>query len=79
MAQEARERTEAVEQRQTIERRQKELELKRLVLNARIAALTKELQGEEAQVAELMEQEKLRLEAISLDRAEMAKLRRADA
>ena len=68
----------AMEQDQEIERRRRELELKRQVLEARIAALRSEFRMEEERHERLLGDEGRHRERLAEDRQEMARSRQAD-
>lgn len=72
LAQEARERAEALGRLQEIERKQRELERKRRALEAQIALLQVEFQAEEEEMSRLIAQEQAREAQLLQDQAEMA-------
>jgi circadian clock protein KaiC len=79
LAQESAERIERLERRQEIERRERDLEHRRALLEAQIAALHQEFKAHEAETLALIERERRR-EAQGLeDQASMASSRSADA
>ncbi len=77
-SQEAREKAAAVLRQQKVDEKQRELERKREALEARIAALRKELEAEEEESKRIIGQEQLREETIRQDRERMGASRRAD-
>jgi circadian clock protein KaiC len=78
-AQEAKEREEALARQQEIERKRRNLERQRRAVEAQIAALQAEFETQEEEIASLVRQEEQREAALLEDRAEMARLRQADA
>ncbi len=76
-AQEARGRAAAVARAQEIERRQRELERKREVMEARIAAIRREFEAEE-EAKRVIGQERRREELLRQDREQMAASRHAN-
>jgi circadian clock protein KaiC len=79
VAQEARERAEALARQQETERRGSDLERKRRVMEARIAALHAEFEAEAGDVERAIDRDKLRENRIADDRASMARSRKASA
>jgi len=77
-AQEAKEKAETVLQRSDLDRKLREQERKRQALEARIEALRAEFAAESEELEVLSSEEKKRQRAISDDRADMARRRRAD-
>ncbi|HJX28331.1 MAG TPA: circadian clock protein KaiC [Thermoanaerobaculia bacterium] len=77
LAQEARERAEAMERRQEVERQQRDLERRRQMLDARIAALQLEFEAEEEEIRKRLFQAEAREARLQDDRIEMARKRRA--
>jgi circadian clock protein KaiC len=77
-AQEAAEKAADVHRREEIEGRQRELERKREALEARIVALRKEFEAEEAEANRLIGQQESRAQILREDRERMSKSRRAD-
>jgi circadian clock protein KaiC len=75
LAQEARERAEALREQQQLEERRKEFSAKRSVLESQIASLRSELSTGEAEVARLTRQRNERQQRLALDREEMGKKR----
>jgi circadian clock protein KaiC len=75
LAQEARERAEALREQQQLEERRKEFSAKRNVLESHIASLRSELSTGEAEVARLTRQRNERQQRLALDREEMGKRR----
>lgn len=78
IAQEAKERADALARRQEIERRRRDLERKRSVLEARIAALRTEFEAEKEGIEQHLVQERAQEQRRAQDRAEMAQSRRAN-
>jgi circadian clock protein KaiC len=78
MAQEARERAAVLEREQELERRALELERKRKVVDAQIAALQGEFEFEEAEMKRLVAQEEARKRRAAQERAEVAAVRQSD-
>jgi circadian clock protein KaiC len=78
LAQEAREKAQALEHRQEVARRRRELERKRQALEAQVAALRAEVEAQEEELLTLGRQEADRREVFSYDRSEMARLRHAE-
>jgi circadian clock protein KaiC len=70
-AQEAQERAEAVNLQQELERRRKTLE-------ARMAVLREEFEAEEEEIKKGIERDRLRQQALSHEREEIARIRKAD-
>jgi circadian clock protein KaiC len=79
LAQEAREQAAALGRQQTIERRRRELERKRLALDAEIAAQREQFQAEEEELRLLIAEEEAAAERVREARTEMGRSRRADA
>lgn len=79
LAQEAAEHAERLERRQEIERHQRDLEQRRTLLAAQIAALQQEYQAREAETIALIEREQRREARSREEQASMASSRRADA
>ncbi len=77
--QEAREREEALARQQDVERRLREIERRRKVREARIAALQAESEAEEEEMKRIALEEKLRNTTLVRQREEIALLRKADA
>jgi circadian clock protein KaiC len=78
LSQEAREKAAALQTRQNVEARQRDLERKREALEARIAALRKDFEAEQEEATRIIEQEAIRAEAVLADRKRMARSRKAD-
>lgn len=78
-SQEARERAAAVRRRQEAEGKARERARKQEALEARITALRKEFEAEEAEAARLAAQDEAREEELADDREAMARTRQADA
>ena len=78
IAREAEEKAEEMKHRRKTKRKKVNLANKRKALEARIAALRAEHQAEEAEVRELVDQEKTRQRLASEMRGEMARSRKAD-
>jgi circadian clock protein KaiC len=79
LAQEAAERAEAASQRQAIERRRRELERHRELVVAQIAAMRAELEADEEEMRQTADQEQKQEMEMTRERADMARLRHADA
>jgi circadian clock protein KaiC len=75
VAQEARERAEALREQQQLEEKRKEFSAKRNLLESQIAALRSALSSGEAEVARLTRQRNERQHRVALDREEMGKIR----
>lgn len=78
MAQESRERADALVRRQSIERRQRELQQKQKAVEAQIAALRRDFEQYEAEMQLLILQEQGSEGSLERDRQEMASSRRSD-
>jgi circadian clock protein KaiC len=78
LAQQAREKAEALMRDQAIERRRRELERKRMEVQARIAALQAEFQADEDELERVITQERAIRDRLANDRTEMARSRKAD-
>ena len=79
LAQEAQERAAAMERQQEVERQQRDLERRRQVLDARIAALRLEFEAEEEEIRKRLLQAEARETRLQDDRIDMARKRRAAA
>jgi circadian clock protein KaiC len=79
VAQEARERAEHVSLDEEAERQQLALECKRAALEGQIAALRAEFSAEEATIARIFSQDKLREASLASDKVEMGRSRQHDA
>jgi circadian clock protein KaiC len=77
-AQQAQERAAGIERAQAVTLKRLEMEHKRKVIQAQIAALQAEFQADEAEFKRLVAQEEERTRAAAQDRGEMAKIRQAD-
>lgn len=77
-AREAKEKAEALERMQEIDRKQLELGQRRHLLNARIAAMRSEFEAEEREVKRLIEQSLSREELLSQVNEDMARIRGTD-
>ncbi len=77
-AQEARDQEEAAIRRQEVERKQRELARKEKLFEAQIAALRAEFDAEREEVLKVVAQEKIREEALSEQRVNIARMRQAD-
>jgi circadian clock protein KaiC len=75
LAQEARERAEALRDQQQLEEKRKEFSVRRNVLESQIAALRSELSAGETESARLTRQRSERQQRLVLDREEMGKIR----
>jgi circadian clock protein KaiC len=78
LTQEARERAAAVQRKEQVEAKQRELERKRDALEARIAALRKEFEAEQEESKRIIGQERARADVLVADRERMGKRRRTD-
>jgi circadian clock protein KaiC len=78
VAQEARERAEHVSLNEEAERQQLALECKRAALEGQIAALRAEFSAEEATIARIFSQDKLREASLASDKVEMGRSRQHD-
>lgn len=78
LAQEARENAAAMTRQQEIERRQRDLERKRLAQEARIAAMRAQFEAEQDELQVLIAQEEAAVETAQRDRGLMARSRKAD-
>jgi len=78
LSQEARERAAALSREQQMEARQRERERKREALEARIAAMRKEFEAEDAEAARLVDQDRSREQELGLDREAMGRSRQSD-
>ena len=78
-SQEAREKAAALRRQQEIDAKQRELDRKREALEARIVALRKEFEAEEAESNRLLHDERAREEVTRLDRERIGVRRQADA
>lgn len=78
IAQEARETAETLERRQTIERKQRELERREKVVEAQIAVLRSEFEIEQEELQRIAAQEKLHEEILVRSTLEISKARKAD-
>ncbi len=77
LAQEAKERAAALAEEQEKQRRQEQMNLRRLNLQAQIAALQAELAAAEKQIEVVVQDDEIREQQIKQDRAEIAKSRSA--
>ncbi len=77
-AEEARERAEATQRAQEIARRECDLDRRRQVVEAQIATLRAEIEGQEAEILAIRQQERDRATELDRDRKEQARLRHAD-
>jgi len=77
VAQEAKERAAALAEEQENQRRQREMKLKRLNLEAQIATLQAELASAEKRIEEVVQEDEVRVQQVKQDRAELAKSRGA--
>ena len=76
--QEAKDLAEALDCQQLIEMRQRDIERKKLAIEAQILALNTQFESEKDDLTRLINKEKLRNETLLLDRLAMAKLKQAD-
>jgi len=77
-AQEAKERTAEAEALGAMERKRREIERKRVVAEAQIAALRAQMEADEEEIRKIGQEEQHRLTSLSDQQAEMGRLRRAD-
>ena len=77
--QEAKDIAEALDCQQQIELRQRDIERKKLAIEAQILALNTQFEAEKDDLIRLISREKLRNDTLSMDRLAMAKLKQADA
>jgi circadian clock protein KaiC len=75
---EAKEEAEAIRRKQKIEQKLREIERRRKVREAQIAALQAESEAEEEEAKRISSEEKMRETALAEYREEMARLRKAD-
>jgi circadian clock protein KaiC len=78
LAQEARERADKINRELEIESKQRAFNRKRAALEAQIAALRAEFEGEAAEMAKVLKQETHRVEQLQIEEVEMARSRQAD-
>lgn len=78
LAQEAREQGDKVTRELEIDAKKRTLARKRAALEAQIAALRAEFEGEEAEMAKVLKQETSRVEQLKTEEVEMARSRKAD-
>ena len=78
LAQEAREKAEALARQQEIERKQRELERQRQLLESQITVLRADFQAKEEELARTISQQKAQVERLVRDRQEMAHSRKSD-
>jgi len=78
LSQEAREKAEALVSKQGLELKQRELERKRKILDAQIAAMRTAFESEEDKLKKTISEEKLSEKVTAQDRMKMGKLREAD-
>lgn len=76
--QEAKDLAEALDCQQLIEMRQRDIERKKLAIEAQILALNTQFESEKDDLTRLINKEKLRNDTLFLDRLAMAKLKQAD-
>lgn len=76
--QEARDRANALLRKQEIERKQRDLERKRELVESQIAALHAQFQTEEEELKMAIEQEKTREDIFLRDRKQLLKMRKGD-
>ncbi len=76
--QEAKDLAEALDCQQLIEMRQRDIERKKLAIEAQILALNTQFESEKDDLIRLINKEKLRNDTLLLDRLAMAKLKQAD-
>jgi circadian clock protein KaiC len=79
VAQESREKAEALERNQEIERKQRDIERKKAVIEAQIAALRTSFEAERADLEQAIAREKLHQELLAEETQAMARSRKADA
>ncbi len=78
LAQETRERAEKVSRQLDIKSKQRQLARKRAALEAQIAALKAEFEGEESEIARVLNQENQLVKQLEIDEMAMARSRQAD-
>lgn len=78
LAQEAREQADKVTRELEIDAKKRTLARKRAALEAQIAALRAEFEGEEAEMAKVLKQETNRVEQLKTEEVDMARSRKAD-
>jgi circadian clock protein KaiC len=78
VAQAARENAEALAGRNEADRRKRELQRKRVMLEQQIAALHSDYESEESELRRLNEQAGTRTHTLTVERTELARLRHAD-
>ncbi len=78
VAQEAMEKAEALDRRQQIARKQRDIERKKAVIEAQIAALRTGFEAEKEDLERAIAREKLHLEILAEETLEMARTRKAD-
>jgi circadian clock protein KaiC len=78
LVQEARERAQKVTYQLDLESKQRQLARKRAALEAQIIALQAEFEGEEAEIAQLLNQEHQVVKQLQIDEVAMARSRQAD-
>jgi circadian clock protein KaiC len=78
LSQEAREKAESLISKQGLELKQRELEHKRKILDAQIAAMRTAFESEEDNLGKTISEEKLSAKIIEQDRIDMGKVRKAD-
>jgi circadian clock protein KaiC len=78
LAQEAREKAAALERNQDIERKQRDMERKKVLIEAQIAALHTEFEAEREELERCIARESLHQETLSLESRELARARQSD-
>ncbi|ACM21911.1 circadian clock kinase KaiC [Geotalea daltonii FRC-32] len=78
IAQEAKDRASAIDRRQETERKQRELERRKKIVEAQIASLQEEFEIEQEELQRIVTHEKLNDEALMRESLELAKARQAD-
>jgi circadian clock protein KaiC len=78
-AQEAKEMAESIAQSKNVVRRKRELESKLKSLDAQITSLSSQFEAEKEELNKLTSEDALRSEALTKERSEMARIRKADA
>jgi circadian clock protein KaiC len=78
VAQEAKEMADAAAQSKNVVRRKRELESKLKSLDAQITTLSTEFEAEQEELNKLASEDALRIETLTKERNEMARIRKAD-
>jgi circadian clock protein KaiC len=78
LSQMAMEKAQKLVRKQEIERKQREIELKRSLMGTQIAEIKSKFEAEEEELERIIEQEKSKEEVLENDRNDMARMRKAD-